>query len=151
MPPICPNLTVGPHCFCLNADIHPDDEDVDVAEDADDVDAYDADYDHHEYHHTAFVLAWTFTQMTRMLTMRILVLPLPRHMAFQNSFCVSVNCSKQLETSLLKFFLISWYVTIDLGHLCHYTCTSQKRMFGFCRCWSMNCLQIIISILIISV
>ena len=34
MPPICPNLTVGPHCFCLNADIHSDDEDAD--EDADD-------------------------------------------------------------------------------------------------------------------
>ena len=33
LPPICPNLTVGPHCFCLNADIHSDDEDAD--EDAD--------------------------------------------------------------------------------------------------------------------
>ena len=27
LPPICPNLTVGPHCFCLNSDIHNDDED----------------------------------------------------------------------------------------------------------------------------
>ena len=27
MPPICPNLTVGPHSFCLSSllDIHPDD------------------------------------------------------------------------------------------------------------------------------
>ena len=28
LPPICPNLTVGPHCFCLNSDIHNDDEDA---------------------------------------------------------------------------------------------------------------------------
>ena len=44
MPPICPNLTVGPHCFCLSSDIHSDDEDADaVAEDAEDVDAFYAD------------------------------------------------------------------------------------------------------------
>ena len=29
LPPICPNLTVGPHCFCLSADIHSDDKDAD--------------------------------------------------------------------------------------------------------------------------
>ena len=50
MPPICPNLTVGPHSFCLSSllDIHSDDAaelDADV-----DVDVYidiDADVDAH--------------------------------------------------------------------------------------------------------
>ena len=52
MPPICPNLTVGPHSFCLSSllDIHSDDAaeldaglDVDIDVDID----IDADVDAH--------------------------------------------------------------------------------------------------------
>ena len=46
LPPICPNLTVGPHCFCLNADIHSDDEDADEETD-DDIHLDDEDAGHH--------------------------------------------------------------------------------------------------------
>ena len=56
MPPICPNLTVGPHSFCLSSllDIHSDDAaelDADAEVDVDvDVDIFihvDADVDAH--------------------------------------------------------------------------------------------------------
>ena len=52
MPPICPNLTVGPHSFCLSSllDIHSDDAaELDTEVDVDvyiDIDA-DADVDAH--------------------------------------------------------------------------------------------------------
>ena len=50
MPPICPNLTVGPHSFCLSSllDIHSDDA-AELDADADvDVAVYiDADVDAH--------------------------------------------------------------------------------------------------------
>ena len=52
MPPICPNLTVGPHSFCLSSllDIHSDDA-AELDADADvDIDVYvdiDADVDAH--------------------------------------------------------------------------------------------------------
>ena len=52
MPPICPNLTVGPHSFCLSSllDIHSDDAaELDTEVDVD-IDVYidiDADVDAH--------------------------------------------------------------------------------------------------------
>ena len=52
MPPICPNLTVGPHSFCLSSllDIHSDDAaELDAEVDVD-IDVYidiDADVDAH--------------------------------------------------------------------------------------------------------
>ena len=54
MPPICPNLTVGPHSFCLSSllDIHSDDAaeldpEVDVDVDVDIFIHVDADVDAH--------------------------------------------------------------------------------------------------------
>ena len=52
MPPICPNLTVGPHSFCLSSllDIHSDDAAELDAEVDGDIDVYidiDANVDAH--------------------------------------------------------------------------------------------------------
>ena len=54
MPPICPNLTVGPHCFCLNADIHSDDEDADEEDDEDADDDIHSDDEDAGHHHLCF-------------------------------------------------------------------------------------------------
>ena len=54
MPPICPNLTVGPHCFCLNADIHSDDEDADEEDDEDADDGIHSDDEDAGHHNLCF-------------------------------------------------------------------------------------------------